>query len=120
MLSDGWIVGYITPMHDDLRDHGPQPLDGLMDRWKLSNHQLVDESVEQLNHKQVQKARKGRQLTLHMMLKITRTLNDAILARLPKEKRGEFQPYLHRHLFNYAKNHSDTWTDPNESLMPQD
>ncbi len=119
VLSAGSFVRYTSAMQDDMRDHGPQPLDGLMDRWKLSNHQLVDESVEQLNHKQVQKARKGRQLTLHMMLKVTRTLNDAILKRLPKERRGDFQPYLHRHLFNYAKNYSDTWTDPNEPLMPQ-
>lgn len=58
-------------MHDDTRDHGPQPLDGLMTRWGLTNHQLVQSSIEQLNHKQVQKARKGRQLSLHLMLKLT-------------------------------------------------
>ena len=105
-------------MHDDARDHGPQPLDRLMERWGFTNHQLVEASVEQLNHKQVQKARKGRQLTLHMMLKLTRTLNDAIIARLPKELRAGFKPYLHRHLFNYAKGHDPAWQDPNEALMP--
>ncbi len=106
-------------MHDETRDHGSQPLDRLMERWQLTNHQLVDASVEQLNHKQVQKARKGRQLTLHMMLKITRTLNDAILLRLPKDRRDQFAPYLHKHLFHYARNHDPSWPDPNEPLMPE-
>lgn len=110
---------YTTSMHDTTRDHGIQPLDGLMSRWKFTNHQLVDESVDQLNHKQVQKARKGRQLTLHLMLKVTRTFNDAILSRLPKDQQAEFKPYLHRHLFNYAKGYEASWTDPNEALIPE-
>ncbi len=100
-------------MHDDTRDHGPQPLDGLMTRWGLTNHQLVQSSIEQLNHKQVQKARKGRQLSLHLMLKLTGTLNAAILARLPKQARAGFTPYLHKHLFNYAKGHDAAWVDSN-------
>jgi hypothetical protein len=106
-------------MHDETRDHGPQPLDGLMNRWGITNHQLVDTSVEQLNHKQVQRARKGRQLTLHLMQKVTRTLNDAVLAKLPKEEQTNFTPYLHKHLFNYAKGHDPALADPNEALMPQ-
>jgi hypothetical protein len=110
---------YTGRMHDETRNHGPQPLDGLMNRWGITNHQLVDTSVEQLNHKQVQRARKGRQLTLHLMQKVTRTLNDAVLTKLPKEERANFTPYLHKHLFNYAKNHDPAWTDPNEALMPQ-
>jgi hypothetical protein len=110
---------YTPPMQDATRDHGPQPLDGIMTRWEITNHQLVEESVEQLNHKQVQRARKGRQLTLHLMQKLTRTLNDAILSRLPKEERANFSPYSHKHLFNYAKGHDAAWTDPNEALMPK-
>jgi len=106
-------------MHDATRDHGLQPLDHLMPRWGLTNHQLVDESVEQLNHKQVQRARKGRQLTLHLMQKVTRTLNAAILTRLPKEQRVDFSPYSHKQLFNYAKDHHPAWTDPNEPMMPK-
>lgn len=106
-------------MHDDTRDHGLQPLDGLMNRWGLTNHQLVDTSVEQLNHKQVQRARKGRQLTLHLMQKVTRTLNDAVLAKLPKEERANFHPYSHKQLFNYAKDHNPAKADLNEPLMPQ-
>ncbi len=110
---------YTAPMQDITRDHGPQPLDGLLTRWAITNHQLVETSVEQLNHKQVQRARKGRQLTLHLMQKVTRTLNDAVLSLLPKEQRPNFYPYTHKHLFNYAKDHDASWTDPNAALMPQ-
>ena len=106
-------------MQDPTREHGTQPFDSLMTRWGLSNHDLVEVSIDQLNHKQVQKARKGRLLTLHMMQKITSTLNDAIFQRLGKAEREQFTPYLHRHLFNYAKGYDANWTDPNESLMPQ-
>lgn len=110
---------YTVAMHDETRDHGVQPLDTLMTRWGITNHQLTEESVEQLNHKQVQRARKGRQLTLHLMQKVARTLNDAVVNLLPKEERPNFSPYTHKHLFNYAKDHDSTWTDPNESLMPK-
>ena len=58
---------YTAPMQDATRDHGAQPLDDLMNRWGITNHQLVDTSVEQLNHKQVQRARKGRQLTFDVV-----------------------------------------------------
>jgi hypothetical protein len=104
---------------DATRDHGVQPLDAIMERWGIANHQLVEASTEQLTHKQVQRARKGRQLTLHLMQKLTRTLNEALLAEIPREKRGEFAPYPHRQLFNYAKNHDPAWRDPNEDLMPR-
>lgn len=104
---------------DDSRNHGPQPIEALMTSWALDNHQLVEHSVEQITHKQVQRARKGRQLTLHSMQKITRTLNEAVSALFPKELRVHFTPYQHRQLFNYAKGHDATWTDPNEPLKPQ-
>ncbi len=106
-------------MDEPTRDHGPQPLDGLLDRWKIANHELVEISTEQLNHKQVQKGRKGRQLTLHLMQKLMRALNDAITAKLPKEQQPAFTPYLHKHLFSYAKGHDAAWPDPNEELMPK-
>ncbi len=106
-------------MDELTRDHGPQPIDGLMDRWNLTNHELVEVSIEQLNHKQVQKARKGRQLTLSLMQKLMRALNETIVAKLPKEKRADFAPYLHKHLFNYAKGYDAAWVDPNEALWPQ-
>ena len=53
----------------DERDLGLQPLDKMMGEWGIDNHQLVEVSTEQLTHKQVQKARKGRRLTLKMMQK---------------------------------------------------
>ena len=104
-------------MDELTRDHGAQPLDGLMVRWNLTNHELVEVSTEQLNHKQVQKARKGRQLTLHLLQKMMRALNDLIVVKLPKEDRAKFVPYLHKQLFNYAKGHDAAWVDPNEELM---
>ena len=105
-------------MQDTTRDHGPQPLDALMTRWGLTNHQLVDTSAEQLNHKQVQRARQGRQLTLHLMQKVMRTLNNAVLASLPKEEREKFVPYSHKQLFTYAKGYDAAWSDPNAPLLP--
>ena len=106
-------------MHDATRNHGLQPLDRLMTRWGLTNHELVAASTEQLNHKQVQRARHGRQLTLHLMQKLTRTLNEALLARLPKDQRAQFVPYSHRQLFQYAKGHDASWADPNAPLLPE-
>jgi hypothetical protein len=110
---------YTRGMDELTRDHGPQPLDGLMVRWNIANHELVEVSAEQLNHKQVQKARKGRQLTLHLMQKLMRALNETIAGRLVKEDREKFHPYLHKHLFNYAKNFDASWTDPNEPVVPK-
>ena len=103
---------------EDLREHGLQPLDGLMEKWKLTNNQLVETSTEQLNHKQVQKARKGRQLTLTMMQKVCRAFNIAIWHRLKKEQKEIYFEYMHRHLFNYAKSHEPEWADPNIGLYP--
>jgi len=67
VLMDGGVAVYGGRMSDETRDHGVQPVEGLMERWGLTTHQLVENSEEQLNHKQVQRARKGRQLTLHLM-----------------------------------------------------
>jgi hypothetical protein len=87
-----------------------------MERWHLSNHDLVDASTEQLTHKQVQRARKGRQLTLHLMQKATRALNIAVWNRLNKDQRESYFEYGHKHLFNYAKGHEAAWADPNIAL----
>lgn len=103
---------------EDPREHGPQPLDELMEKWKLTNHQLVETSTEQLNHKQVQKARKGRHLTLPMMQKVCRAFNIAIWHRLNKAQKETYFEYMHRHLFNYAKGHEADWADPNTGMYP--
>ncbi|MBB5351954.1 hypothetical protein HNR46_002193 [Haloferula luteola] len=102
---------------DAIREKGPQPVEALMEAWGLSNHDMVDASPEQLTHKQVQRARKGRVLTLAMMQKVTRTLNIAVWYRLKKEEREQYYEYLHRDLFNYAKGHDPAFQDPNQALM---
>jgi transcriptional regulator with XRE-family HTH domain len=86
---------------NDEREHGEQPLDGMMKAWGLGNHDLVDASTEQLTHKQVQRARHGRTLTLAMMQKTTRALNIAVWYRLKREERELYFEYLHKHLHSY-------------------
>ena len=98
------------------REMGPQPLDALMEAWGLSNHDLVATSPEQLTHKQVRRARKGRLLTLKMMMKVTRTFNVAIWHRLTDGQKEEFVEYGHKDLFNYAKGHEAEAGDPNAQL----
>lgn len=99
-------------------NHGTQRLDAIMQHWGLDNHDLVSVSLEQLTHKQVQKARQGRQLTLKMMQKVARALNVAIWNRLPAEHREQYYEYIHRDLFSYAKGYDPHWADPNKGLKP--
>jgi len=55
---------------------GVQPLDAIMTEKEIKNHDLVAIAPAGfINHKQVQKARKGRRLTMHMQQKILDTLN---------------------------------------------
>ena len=103
----------------DERDLGSQPLDRMMKEWGLENHDLVAVSTEQLTHKQVQKARKGRRLTLKMMQKVTRAFNVAIWYRLSDEQKETYYEYMHRDLFGYAKGHDEQWVDPNASLQQE-
>lgn len=99
------------------RDLGSQPLDRMMNEWGINNHDMVSVSTEQLSHKQVQKARKGRRLTLKMMQKVTRAFNVTIWYRLSDEQKEGYYEYMHRDLFNYAKGYDAEWIDPNESLQ---
>jgi len=63
---------------DDIeRDLGEQPLARLMSAHGLEPHALVTASKEQLTHKMVQRARRGRRLTPHVMLKVLNALNAA-------------------------------------------
>ena len=86
-------------------------------RWSLTNHQLVEDSPEQLNHKQIQRAKAGRRLTLKMMMKVARSLNIAIWNRLSKDDKETFVEYLHKDLFNYSKDFNPEKTDPNEEML---
>jgi hypothetical protein len=103
-------------VNEELNDLGPQPLDAMMKEWNLTNHQMVEVSSEQLTHKQVQRARSGRRLTLKMMQKVTRAYNVTIWFKLTDEQKERYFEYLHRHLFNYAKGYDAEFKDPNQGL----
>lgn len=66
-----------APEHMSERDLGPQPLGELMHKHGLAPHHLVAASSEQITHKMVARARKGRRLTPRVMGKILRALNAA-------------------------------------------
>ena len=106
-------------MEEPTLDYGAHPLDTMMEQWKLTNHELVEASPEQLTHKQVQKARKGRKMTIPMMQKVMRAFNIAIWTKLNKEEKEAYFEYSHKHLFSYAKGYDADWTDPNVELFPK-
>ena len=80
------------PDSDNAMQQGVQPLDAIMEEMKLSNHDLVAVSKEQLTHKTVSKARKGRQLTRRSQRKIIEALNML---------RGGREAYRLEDLFTY-------------------
>ena len=98
------------------RDLGTQPLDAMMRAWGMSNNEMVDVSTEQLTHKQIQRARNGRRLTLKMMQKVNRAFNVMIWSKLSDEQKETYFEYMHKHLFNYAKGYDADFVDPNEAL----
>lgn len=59
------------------RDLGAQPLAQVMAERGLKPHDLVSASKEQITHKMVSRAVKGRRLTPAVQLKILRALNAA-------------------------------------------
>mgnify|MGYP001593187590 CR=1 len=62
---------------NDERDLGEQPLAKIMATLGLKPHDLVANSIEQISHKMVAKAVKGRRLTRHVQFKLLRALNKA-------------------------------------------
>ena len=66
-------------MHDESeglpRDLGEQPIARLLAALGLSAHDLVAASSEQLTHKMVRRACKGRRLTAHVQHKLLNALN---------------------------------------------
>ncbi len=56
---------------------GEQPITGILDELGLSSHDLVAASTQQLTHKVVGKACKGRRLTTNMKIKVCKALNQA-------------------------------------------
>jgi hypothetical protein len=59
------------------RNLGPQPISHLMTELNLKPHDLVAASTQQLTHKMISRACKGRRLTLNTQTKILITLNSA-------------------------------------------
>ena len=79
-------------MSENEMEAGVQPLDALLTERGLDNHAVVAGSTEQLTHKQVQKARKGRKLTARMQKKILAAVNAV---------KGEAEEVEMAALFNY-------------------
>jgi hypothetical protein len=62
---------------DGERDLGPQPIAKILADGNLKPHDLVAASTEQLTHKMVSRACKGRWLTPNVRGKLLRALNKA-------------------------------------------
>jgi hypothetical protein len=76
ILADG-SCGRKEPMtEENTMNVGVQPLDAIMTEKGIRNHDLVAAMPPGfINHKQVQKARKGRRLTTNLQYKIVEALN---------------------------------------------
>ena len=74
------------------RDLGIQPLAALLASYELESRHLVAASTEQLTHKMVNRASRGRRLSPRVMRKVQRALNSAAGADHELDE-----------LFNYAK-----------------
>ncbi len=72
------------------RDLGEQPIAKIMALHELKAHDLVASSTEQITHKMVSRAAKGRRLTPAVQSKILSALNKA-----------SKKSYLLKELFNY-------------------
>jgi hypothetical protein len=72
------------------RDLGPQPIAAILAKLNLKPHDLVAASTQQLTHKMVSRACKGRRLTLNAQSKVLNALN-----------RAAGQNYSLRDLFSY-------------------
>ena len=64
-------------MDDMERDLGVQPLEGVLAEHGLSHHDVVAASTEQITHKMVNRACKGRRLGRRVQLKIRDAVNAA-------------------------------------------
>jgi hypothetical protein len=77
------------------RNLGTQPIDAVMEKHALKNHDVVQMNRGGLTHKIVQKARKGRRLKPNMKVRVTEALNVLLKQKGIEEKYGVGQ------LFNY-------------------
>ncbi len=58
------------------KEFGTQPLETIMTELGLKNSDLVESSSEQLTHKMVAKARKGRELGKRLRMKVLNAMNS--------------------------------------------
>jgi hypothetical protein len=78
-------------MNDNVeRDLGEQPILKVILEHQLKNQDVVAASTEQITHKMVARACKGRRLTPHVQVKIQNAINKAT-----------GKSYTLRELFNY-------------------
>ncbi|MBI4982264.1 MAG: hypothetical protein HZC15_03890 [Candidatus Omnitrophica bacterium] len=73
-----------------VRDFGEQPIARIMVEHELKPNDLVSNSTEQITHKMVSRAVKGRRLNLSIQYKILKALNKA-----------SGKSYLLKDIFNY-------------------
>ena len=62
---------------EDQLDFGSQPIAKILEEKQLKSHDLVEASTEQITHKMVTRACKGRKLSPKVKLKIQNALNNA-------------------------------------------
>ena len=62
---------------DIARNLGEQPISNIMDEFNLIPHDIVAASTEQITHKMVNKACKGRRLSSNLKTKLRNALNRA-------------------------------------------
>jgi len=81
----------IINMQDEIkRDFGEQPIAAIMLENDLKPKDLVTASTEQISHKMVSRACKGRKLNPHVKAKVNRALNKA-----------SGKEFTQKELFNY-------------------
>lgn len=73
---------------------GPQPIAELLQRHALSPTDLVHSSEEQLTHKMVARAIKGRKLTRNVMGKLVRAFNRASNSSYQQTDLFNYEPKL--------------------------
>lgn len=76
---------------NNCREFGPQPIAEILQELRLRNHDLVAASTEQLTHKMVAKACRGRWLSNNVRGKVLRALNKV-----------SSNNYTQSDLFNYS------------------
>jgi len=77
-MANGSLYQVTYFMSDNVeRNLGPQPLAQVMAEQKLKAHDLVAASTDQITHKMVARACKGRRLTPNVQAKIQNALNAA-------------------------------------------